>query len=153
MSRCTRCGECVTACPHRAIFLFNDDQGELSRTPVMMPDERPCHLCAELFCVASCASLALVPPTGPLEDGGDSAAAGRLSLGTVVINESDCLAFKGPECGACVGLCPREASAISAVRWRPQLDASACLGCGLCIEACPTEPKAIVLRPVVDVTP
>ncbi len=166
MDRCSRCGDCVSACPHQAVFLFNTDQGDLANTPVMMPDKRACHLCEELPCVVACTTGALRVPSmkgadtlaqassmssgsgvapDPIGPGVDL---DQLRLGTVRINEAQCFAFKGPECGACVGVCPRDISAIASVRWRPQLNAAMCVGCGLCIEACPTDPKAITLLPL-----
>ncbi|GEM_PF-3150792 len=57
-----------------------------------------------------------------------------------------CFAFRGPECGACARLCPPGVDALKMVRWKPQIDPTACTGCGECLKACPTIPKAIELR-------
>ncbi len=70
------------------------------------------------------------------------------ALGTVALDTERCFAYSGPECGACVGLCPGDVEAIRLVGWRPRLDPEACVGCGLCIEACPMTPAAISMEPV-----
>lgn len=129
---CTRCDKCMAACPHDAITRFSVDAGELIHTPVLSPADRACHLCDGYPCVAACEDGALTPP-------GER----PWPLGKVTINEDSCFAFKGPECGACVGVCPRGVDAMSLVRWRPVVDREACVGCGVCLEACPVRPPAI----------
>ena len=140
LSLCTRCHKCYDACPHAAIHLFPEDTGELAGTPVMVPDSRACHLCEDYPCATSCPEEALIMPGERL-----------WPLGKVVLNEEHCFAFKGPECGACVGLCPPGAeAALKQIRWKPVFEAEPCVGCGLCIEACPTMPKAIELVPLTE---
>lgn len=129
---CTRCDKCVEACPHGTITRFSVDAGELVHTPVINPAERACHLCDGYPCVAACEDGALTPP-------GER----PWPLGKVSVNEDSCFAFKGPECGACVGVCPRDVDAIRLVRWRPVVDREACVGCGVCLEACPVLPAAL----------
>ncbi|MBO33297.1 MAG: 4Fe-4S ferredoxin [Rhodospirillaceae bacterium] len=137
LTSCSRCGDCATACPQGAIYIFLEDSGLLAGTPVLNPDLRACAMCDGFPCAAACKEQALEVPresTWP--------------LGKVRIREDLCIAFKGPECGACVGLCPGELEAISLVRWKPQLDQERCVGCGICIQECPVMPKAIVLEPL-----
>ncbi len=74
----------------------------------------------------------------------DESDASAPPLGPVRIIEEHCIAFKGPECGACVGHCPDGVSAIRIVQWRPVLNEDECVGCGLCVGSCPTVPSAIV---------
>ena len=135
--RCTRCGKCSQACPHGAIFEYAADGGIVARTPVMAPDLRACQMCEGFPCAQACPEGALNPPRATTVD-----------LGVVHIATERCIAFAGPECGACVGMCPAGLSAITLRRWRPVLDEQECIGCGLCIAACPTSPPAIVLRPL-----
>ena len=67
----------------------------------------------------------------------------------VVIDTARCIAYCGPECGACAGLCPPGAeSALRMVRARPELDATRCTGCGRCVASCPTSPPALELIPL-----
>ena len=134
---CTRCGECASACPHAAIHTYRESAGVLAGTPVLLPDRRPCHMCEGFPCAAACEEGALIPPeeaTWP--------------LGEVRLVEGRCIAFAGPDCGACASLCPPEAEALRLVRGRPVIDPEACVGCGRCIEACPVLPAAIELLPL-----
>lgn len=137
LARCTRCRDCVEACPHRAIFTIAPEELVGADTPLMRPDVRACHMCTDFPCVAACGEQALLMPDGPLP-----------VLGRVTIDPSRCITFLGPECGACGGLCPAGAPALSFERTRPTIQGALCVGCGLCIEACITDPKAILLEPL-----
>ena len=135
MMACTRCHECVRACPHGSIFIFDSDAGILKNTPVLEPDQRACAMCDEFPCATVCTSKALEIPkekTWP--------------LGKVKIRKDVCIAFMGPECGACVGVCPNDLNAITLAHWKPKLDQERCIGCGICIQECPVIPKAIELE-------
>lgn len=136
LTLCTRCDACVDACPHRSIHRYVDTAGELARTPVMRPADRPCHMCEGFPCAAACETGALVVPET------------LVRLGRVRIREDLCFTFMGPECGACAGLCPTDPPALRMRGTQPEVDGAACVGCGLCIEACPTRPAAIELLPL-----
>jgi ferredoxin-type protein NapG len=137
LALCTRCGDCSKACPHQAVFFFTEEAGEAyAGTPVLDPSLSPCHLCTDYPCVAACEPKALeLPEETPV-------------LGAVRIDETRCITFKGPECGACAGLCPDGVKALTMSRCRPSVDESTCVGCGKCIEACPVMPPAVVLLPL-----
>jgi len=139
LALCTRCGKCIEACPHGAVYRFLEAAGPvLADTPVMVPDQRPCHMCDDYPCIRACEPQALQAPKAAPK------------LGTVRVDDSRCITFKGPECGACSGLCPAGVAALRLVRCRPQIDASACVGCGLCIAACVMSPSAIEIIPLED---
>jgi ferredoxin-type protein NapG len=136
LERCTKCLDCVTACPHHAIFTLAagaTDEG----TPVMMPDQRACEMCEGFPCAAACEPNALVVPEQT-----------TVALGKVRIREDLCFTFRGPECGACAGWCPSDVDALAMRLNKPRVDEETCIGCGLCITACPTSPKAIELVPL-----
>jgi ferredoxin-type protein NapG len=136
LARCTACGDCIKACPHNAIHVLAEWVKPGTGTPVMVPDSRACHMCEGFPCAAACGEGALAQPQGPW------------FLGTVSIDIFKCLPFRGPECGACAGLCPSGADALRLRRGRPEIDPERCVGCGLCIEACPVKPSAIKLDPL-----
>ena len=133
---CTACGDCSKACPHDAIFTFNEEAGANAGTPVMIPDRTPCHMCEGLPCAVACRA-------GALEADGASP-----GLGVVEFVESRCIATAGPDCGACANLCPGETDALAIVDRLPVILPDRCVGCGLCIEACPVDPAAISLLPL-----
>lgn len=123
------CDACVQACPYGSIFVLRTED-IADGTPVLSPSERPCHLCEDRACVAACPTEAL---------------AGRdfEPFGTVSVSPEHCFTFRGPECGACGGLCPTPDQAIRFVRNHPVIDTESCVGCGICIDACPTSPVAL----------
>lgn len=141
LSACTRCGKCSEACPEKAVFVYTESAERLAGTPVMLPDERPCTLCDGWPCAAACEDGALHVPA-------DDAQLHAYRLGLVRIATERCLAYLGPECGACVGLCPRQLQGMRLSAWKPEVDPEQCVGCGVCIEACPTDPPAIELVPL-----
>lgn len=137
LALCTRCGDCAEACPHDAVHTYGDDAGFVAGTPVMLPDQRSCHMCDGYPCVAACEEGALNLFDEP-----------TWWLGEARIVESQCIAFAGPDCGACADRCPKDVEALEMVRGKPRIVSEACVGCGLCIEACPTLPAAIELLPL-----
>ena len=137
LALCTRCGDCVKACPHAAIHTYVPGVAGLAGTPVLVPDTRPCHMCVGFPCAAACETGALEVP-----------ATETWPLGSVRVDESRCLAFAGPDCGACASLCPGGVDALELRRGRPAVDEASCVGCGRCIEACPVLPAAIELLPL-----
>ncbi|MFQ5624197.1 MAG: 4Fe-4S dicluster domain-containing protein [Paracoccaceae bacterium] len=138
LTKCTGCGDCVSACPHDVIFPLTARAGlRAEGTPALDLLSRGCHLCEDWPCVTACAPGALqiagdaedTPPEPP-------------RLASAEIDTGACIAHQGPECGACAHACP----VPGALRWdgpKPVIDAGACTGCALCREACIVSPKAI----------
>jgi ferredoxin-type protein NapF len=118
--RCSRCDECVKACP----------TGLLVRGGGGYPLAR--------FAAAACSfcgDCATICPTGALARAGDRA---PWSFGIRI--GGSCLPEQGVECRVC-----GEACDVGAIRFRPrtggvtlpEVDNAACTGCGACISPCP----------------
>lgn len=135
---CTRCGECVAACPHQVIFPLESRLGaRVVNTPALDLLNKACHLCVDWPCVTACVPCALKIP---IVEGEQSLPVPVLAKAS--INVTACLSYSGPECGACRGSCPQS----GALQWqmeKPVISRELCVGCGLCREACIVEPKAI----------
>lgn len=138
---CTRCDDCVSACPHDVIFKLPSRLGiQVAETPALDLLLHACQLCEDWPCVAACESGALKLPD-KVDD--DSQLLPRLAIATIDVDQ--CLPYKGPECGACQGICP----VPGAMLWdmtKPHIDEQVCIGCALCLEVCIVDPKAITIR-------
>ncbi|WP_374511800.1 ferredoxin-type protein NapF [Niveibacterium sp.] len=127
LQRCTRCGDCVRACPTGLL------EPDVDGYPSPQFARAACSLCGD--CATACAPRAL--------DRSD----GRVAFAHVAQIEAGCLALQGIECRVC-----GEACETSAITFRPQLravaqpaiDASRCSGCGACVAICPSH--AVALR-------
>lgn len=138
---CTRCKACIEACSYGVIFPLASRLGaQVVGTPALDLLNKACHLCGDWPCVKVCEPGALSLP--PVDEQGQLALP---RLARAWVNESACLPYRGPECGACAGSCP----VPGALLWeweRPRIDQEKCTGCGLCREQCILEPKAIAIR-------
>ncbi len=139
---CTRCHACIEACPDQVIFSLSARCGATAAgTPALDLLNRACQLCDSWPCVAACEKSALRFP----ERDDETLPLPLPELATASINSDYCLPYKGPECGACSGICPQP----GALLWdgpRPTIDASQCVGCALCRAACIADPKAISIQ-------
>lgn len=126
LAGCTRCGECLRACP--AGILVSGEGG----FPTVDFARGECSFCGE--CVSVCAPRVLY------RDAGRPAWNHRARIFDA------CLARQGVECRIC-----GEACGTGALRFRPraggvalpQLDDAACTGCGACLAPCPTRAIAM----------
>lgn len=102
LTTCTRCGECVDACPHRVVFSLPSRLGPaVTNTPALDLINKGCHLCADWPCVTACEPGALkLPQTEP------NAAVPMPRIAGARIDPQSCLPYSGPECGACAPSCP-----------------------------------------------
>jgi len=155
---CTRCNDCVEACPHDVIFNLSTKVGiRAAGTPALDLINKGCHLCEDWPCVSVCSPNALTVPeykTGSTDESETATSETSASemeekhntptpkLARVTIDINACLPYNGPECGACIDSCPVD-RALMLDMVRPIIDSALCSGCGLCREACITEPKAI----------
>lgn len=141
LAACTRCGQCVEACPTGTLLTAGPCRGLSLGTPYLVSRQVPCDLCPgldELACIAACPTAAL----GRVEDLRD------VRMGTAVIDRDLCLAHNGTICRTCWHVCPFPDEAIRFdARLRPVVVEEACIGCGLCDYACPTETSSIPIRP------
>ena len=127
--RCTKCADCLKACPFGSIVAHPKDG-----FPIIFADLAPCHLCEDLPCIAACATDALV----------SVASRGEVAMGLAVVSHRDCTAGQG--CHACVSQCPTQALAMDFVEYRLSVTAERCVGCGLCEHTCKTVNDRVAIR-------
>ena len=129
LERCTRCNDCAKACPYQSIQFDRRDG-----SPVIFPDQVPCHLCDDFPCIAACATEALLPVDSPAE----------VRMGLAVVLHRLCTAGQG--CHACVSQCPTQALSMDFSEMRLEVAGSRCVGCGLCEQVCKTVNDKIAIR-------
>lgn len=129
LERCTRCGDCVKACPYECI---KADPG--SGTPAIAPEEAPCQLCEDFPCIAACGTEALLPVHSRAE----------VSMGLAVVSHRDCTAAQG--CNACVSQCPTRALEMDFEAFRLEVKGDHCVGCGICEQVCKTVNDKIAIK-------
>lgn len=128
LERCTKCSDCIKACPHESIVIHQDG------TPVIYPDQMPCYLCDDTPCIAACATEALLPV----------ASVNEARMGVAVINHRLCTAGQG--CHACVSKCPTDALTMDFDAQRLVVAVERCVGCGMCEHVCRTVNDHIAIR-------
>lgn len=134
---CSRCGECVKACPAQCIDLTPTQAGGL---PHIIARESPCVVCADLSCMKVC-------PTGALKLVESVA---QIEMGVAVADQARCLrgeSGRREDCRLCVTSCPVGESALGLTEQGHVDVRSGCIGCGVCERACPTEPASIWVEP------
>ena len=132
LERCTRCSDCIKACPPGAIV------SDLANgTPVIFANQVACELCEDFPCIAACATEALLPVADCFE----------VRMGLAVVSHRACTAGQG--CHACVSKCPVEALSMDFHVLRLVVEPDRCVGCGMCEQIC----KTVNDRIAVKVTP
>jgi len=119
LERCTKCGDCLPACPYGSIK--NDPA---TGYPVIFANESPCYLCDDFPCIAACETEALLPVGSRSE----------VRMGMAVVSRADCTADQG--CRFCLAKCPVEALAVDFIDPYPVVDQEKCVGCGVCEQVC-----------------
>ena len=141
LEKCSRCSDCVDACPYGVISKLGAAEGRLEGSPVLKPVQSPCHWCEDMPCIQSCGTGALV---SKLIDGDKSIVN---AIGKAEIDHSACLIAEGILCDTCATRCPVSVKAIRMVGRRVELDMDRCVGCGLCAYHCEAESGAIKVKP------
>jgi ferredoxin-type protein NapF len=115
--RCTRCDDCVRACPEQV--LVRDGDG----LPRFEPERGECTFCGD--CASACASGALLASVSPPWE-----LHARVADG--------CLPGRGVVCASCREACPESAIHVPpGGRGPAMVDAERCTGCGACVGICP----------------
>jgi ferredoxin-type protein NapF len=127
---CSRCGDCIAACP---THLLTEGSGGFPEADFRRGH---CTFCTD--CVKACrkAALNFQAQTSPW------------SLLSVV--GKSCLSNQGVLCRTCGEACEPHAIRFdlrSGGMAQPQVDASTCTGCGECIASCPTQALTMQNRP------
>ena len=126
---CTRCGDCVKACPPGAIIAYERDA-----TPVLFAGSAPCLLCDDFPCIAACPTGALLPVDG-IHD---------VHMGVAVVSHRLCTAGQG--CHACVSKCPTQALTMDFESMQLAVVRESCVGCGMCEMICKTVNDRVAIR-------
>ena len=130
---CTRCNQCLDACPHDAIIPAPARLREAAGTPMIDPDQQPCWMCRDTPCISACQVNALTSLLPPL-------------MATAKVTQHLCLAHHGTTCTVCSERCPVP-DAIEVNDGKPTVNESLCSGCGVCRYVCPAPENAILLMP------
>lgn len=131
LERCTKCNDCVMACPPGAITAHPRDG-----TPVLFADQSPCLLCEDLPCITACETEALLPVEGIT----------HVRMGIAAVSHTLCTAGQG--CHACISKCPTDALAMDVASLHLSVMKEACVGCGMCEMVCKTVNDHVAIRVV-----
>lgn len=133
LASCTRCGDCIAACPYEAIRIAPASFRSAAGTPVIDAYAQPCWMCSDQPCVTACNTGALLPDA-------------PVAIGTAAVDKTTCLAWQKNFCTVCHEQCPVP-GAIELEIARPQINPLLCTGCGVCLYVCPAPAKSILLTP------
>jgi len=138
---CSRCGNCLRACPEHII---QPDLGQTGLAGFLSPVVS----IGPGYCSEFCNACNTVCPSGAIAQMSLDAKR-AMSIGTAEITRSLCLAWQHSQyCMVCGEYCPYHA--IKAITDDgincPEVDSDICRGCGLCQTVCPAEDTAIIIE-------
>lgn len=136
MAGCTRCGDCIHACPYDAIVLAPERLAGVAGTPIIEADHAACMMCEDFPCITACEPGVLTDRIPPI-------------MGTARVTPQLCLAYHHTTCTVCGERCPVE-GAITVTDGKPTVDQDTCTGCGVCRYVCPAPENAILLMPAFE---
>ncbi|MDX9995187.1 MAG: ferredoxin-type protein NapF [Rhodocyclaceae bacterium] len=119
LSTCTRCGECVKACPENILALVRG-------YPEVRFAQGACTFCGK--CQEACSPQALV------------ARQDERPWALLAQANTNCLAYRDVVCRSCGDACGEAAIRFSpriGGAARPEILSEHCTGCGACVSACP----------------
>ncbi len=142
LSRCVRCGECMSACPTNTLQPVWFQAGVIGLfSPALTPRRG--------FCNPECHNCGLVCPTEAIT---------HLNMeeriwaktGTAMINRQKCLAWEEQKpCLVCDEVCPFKAVEFRRVEGNivavPEVNETKCAGCGYCEHYCPVQNQAAII--------
>ncbi|MDP1660355.1 MAG: 4Fe-4S dicluster domain-containing protein [Phycisphaerales bacterium] len=136
LASCTRCNECISACPVSAIVHAPARFREAAGTPMIDPHAAACIMCEDTPCITAC-KPGVLKPEQPRK------------MGVAWIQTMACLAHSGSFCTVCSERCPVP-DAIEVTAGKPRIREDVCTGCGVCANVCPSPTNAVVLMPLAD---
>lgn len=151
LAACSRCGQCVQACPYDMLYLASLLSPMEAGTPYFIARDKPCEMCVDIPCMNAC-------PTGALSEELKDINDARMGL-AVLLDHETCLNWQGLRCDVCYRVCPLIDKAITLEKQHnprsdkhalfiPTVHSDACTGCGKCEQACVLEEAAIKVLPM-----
>jgi ferredoxin-type protein NapF len=142
-SDCTRCGECLTACPEKVLTSGDGGFPELhfnSHSDAFLGNE--CTFCEA--CAEACPELLFIPADQRKEREPWNY---RAVISKDLSSQNHCMTAEGIVCQSCKEVCDAAAIKMHFNDYRvaePSVDVDACTGCGACISVCPSSSIQVV---------
>lgn len=149
LAACTRCGDCLSACPEGTLVVGDDG------FPRAEVEQHPCVMCQGAPCATACMTGALrreaVFAFGTARVGArlclNHGRTGALRSDARPQDEADSERDELAEapCERCVDWCPVPGAIVLVADALPVVDAARCTGCGACAAHCAAYPRAITI--------
>ena len=138
-THCTACQLCISACPNGVLHPSN-------KLKTFMQPEMSFE---KGYCRPECVECSSVCPTGAIKPV-TRAQKSVIAIGTAVLIEENCVAFKNFRCDLCEYKCPTGAITMRDLKTErgiakvPVIDKEKCIGCGACEYLCPARPVSAI---------